>query len=127
MLTRLTWFVVNALRTFGSKCVRLRASVLATYKSPLPGRTARLKFTVPTRVKYLVMAREAVSISTTSLSGMVYLITGFVTVHAGSVASTIKLTCGGAGNPARISFVGCGGACGAGMRGVGFPESAKAA
>src|SRR2546423_12862665 len=78
---------------------------------------------VPTCGKYRVTLRLVVSISATSLSGILYLITdGF---HFGSLASTIRPTCGGAG---RLELVGdgWGGACAAGINVVWVPGSAKA-
>src|SRR5262245_37102398 len=73
------------------------------------------------------MASVPVSISTTSLSGMVYLMT---LVHAMSAASTIRPTCGGVGRlllMAGTPFVGCGGALSGGTSVVRLPDSANAA
>src|SRR5688572_2639046 len=89
------------------------------------------KFTVPTRGKYRVMASDAVSISTTSLSGMMYWTAALTpVVHIGSVASTIRPSRGGRGRPARrggVASVGCGGALRRGTSVVRLPERAKAA
>src|SRR5678816_3241734 len=68
------------------------------------------------------MLRDCASISTTSLSGIVYLITCDQFVSA---ASTINPTLGGAF--VMLMGVGCGGASADGMRVVRFPDSAKAA
>src|SRR5262245_41300532 len=86
-------------RTFGSKGTRLRAAVWATHRSPVAASTAMLVLVVPTARKLRVTASDVVSISTTSLSGSVY---GICAVHAGSVASTIRPTFGGAGSAVLV-------------------------
>src|SRR3954452_22231916 len=123
MVTRDSRFSTMWPFTFGSNRVRFRASVLAMNRSPLVGRTATARFSVPSRGKYRDTVIDCTSISATSLSGIVYLMTdGF---HCVLVASTISPTCGGAG---RLVFVGggCGGARFAGMIVVRFPDSANA-
>src|SRR6185436_11164917 len=73
------------------------------------------------------MESDAVSISTTSLSGMENLMNDGA--HAGSVASTMRLTFGGGGRLAFIPLVGwdCTPLVSNGISVVRFPESANAA
>src|SRR5580658_260542 len=110
-------------RRLGSNRTRFKASVLATYKSPVTGFTASPRLMVPTPEKYFVTVRLATSISTTSLSGM---LNWMKDDQLGSVACTM-MPCAGAGGSFGLVGGGGAGACGTGMMVVALPEMAKAA
>src|SRR5580658_7277037 len=118
---RVIWLSIKCPRRLGSNCTRFSALVLATYKSPVTGFTARPKLMVPTPEKYRATVCVATSISTTSLSGMV---NWMKDDQVGSVACTMMPWAGAGGS---LGLVGGGGAgaSGTGMMVVASPEMAK--